>query len=192
MRGTGSNAISVDSLVVDGRFATSWWAPLDLDRPLYRISVPAMAFITTGAVALGVLAACLTATVELIGGRVSRADGVTYHDKPRVQEAIADSEAALRSLRAGFHAAMADLWDRANELSVLTPGDEGPALTATFHAIDGARAAVSRLYLAATPLVYARTNLVERSLRDIYAISVGVEALRTFNLFAGRRLLQGG
>ena len=86
---------------------------------------------------------------------------------------------------------MADLWELA-QLKMLTPRDEGPALSATFYAIDGARTAVSNLYLAATPIVYAKANAVERALRDIYAISVGVEALRPFNLHTGRRLLQGG
>jgi hypothetical protein len=33
--------------------------------------------------------------------------------------------------------------------------------------------------------------VVERSLRDIFAISVDVEGLRTFNLHHGRRLLRG-
>ena len=191
MRGTGSNAVTAKALHVPDAFATTWWAPPEIDRPLYRISLPAMAFITTGAVALGVLEACLTATLELVGKRVSRADGVAYADKPRIQGAIAEGEAALRSLRAGFHAAMAELWDKASD-HVLTPKDEGPAITATFHAIDGARTAVSTLYLGATPIVYATHNVVERSLRDIYAISVGVEALRPLALHAGRRLLQGG
>ena len=88
-------------------------------------------------------------------------------------------------------AAIATLWELALQ-APLTPKDEGAGLAATFHAIDGARAAVSRLYLAATPNVYASANVVERSLRDIYAISVGVEALRSFNLHTGRRLLRGG
>ena len=191
MRGTGSNGISAKGLLVKESFATSWWAAPRIDRPLYRISLPAMAFITTGAVALGVLDACLTATLQLVGGRLSRADGVAYADKPRIQAAVADAEAALRGLRAGYHAAMGDLWAKA-ATAVLTPKDEGPAITATFHAIDGARAAVSTLYLAATPQVYAQHNVVERSLRDIFAISVGVEALRPFALHVGRRLLQGG
>ena len=48
------------------------------------------------------------------GGRACRrADGLAYADKPRIQEAIAESEATLRSLRAGYHSAMADLWHRA-------------------------------------------------------------------------------
>ncbi len=191
MKGTGSNAVSTHKLVVPDAFATSWWAPPLLDRPLYRISLPAMAFITTGAVALGVLDACLRATIAMVGTRVSRADGVAYANKPRIQDALAESEAALRSLRRGYHGAMADLWELA-QLKMLTPRDEGPALSATFYAIDGARTAVSNLYLAATPIVYAKANAVERALRDIYAISVGVEALRPFNLHTGRRLLQGG
>lgn len=191
MKGTGSNAVSVRSLPVGSRFATSWWAPLTLDRPLYRISLPAMALIATGAVALGVGSACLRTTIETVGSRVSRADGIAYLDKPRVQDAIAESDAALRSLRAGYFAAMARLWSQA-EGGPLTPRDEGPALSATFHAIDGARALVSSLYLAATPQVYAKAGVVERSLRDIFALSVGVEALRSFNSHTGRRLLQDG
>ncbi len=84
-----------------------------------------MVLIATGAVALGVGSACLRSTIETVGTRVSRADGIAYLDKPRVQDAIAESEAALRSLRAGYFSAMAQLWDQARGGS-LSPRFEGP------------------------------------------------------------------
>ena len=111
MRGTGSNAVSVDKVFVPEGFAHTPAKPRVIDRPLYRLPLPLLFAPAGTAVALGALDTAVASAREALGAKVSSFSGQTVRDQTPIQELIAHSSAALRAARAGLLAATHAVWD---------------------------------------------------------------------------------
>ncbi|HBD12149.1 MAG TPA: hypothetical protein DCZ13_08385 [Porticoccaceae bacterium] len=191
MRGTGSNAASVQEVFVPEALAIGASTPLLIDRPVFR-QPPSLLFFPIGvAIAFGVLENALEREVDDLGSKVSSFSGQSMRDQAPIQELIANSDAALRAARAGHVEAMTAVWD------VAQTGEEVPlrlraqVYASSYYAVDVIRDTISRLYARGTRAAFQQGHPVERALRNLHAIGFGLEAGRMFQHSAGRVLMGG-
>jgi alkylation response protein AidB-like acyl-CoA dehydrogenase len=191
MRGTGSNAVSVREVFVPEMFAHTPAKPLVIDRPFFRLPLSLLFSFGSSAVAFGVLDTAVKSAAEELGSKVSSFSGQTLREQAPIQELIANSDAALRAVRAGLVEATAKVWE------VASTGEEVPLqvrarfYASCFYALDIVRDTVSRLYARGTRAAFLQGHPVERALRNLHAIAFGMEAVRGRQHSAGRVLMGG-
>lgn len=191
MRGTGSNAVSVDKVFVPEGFAHTPAKPRVIDRPLYRLPLPLLFAPAGTAVALGALDTAVASAREALGAKVSSFSGQTIRDQTPIQELIAHSSAALRAARAGLFAATNAAWDLASTGAEVPLPLRAELYASTFYVLDTARDTVSQLYARGTRAAFMQGNPLERALRNLHAIAFGYESSRGLQHSAGRVLLDG-
>ena len=89
MRGTGSHAVSLDSVFVPEGLAHSWFRPKLIDRALYNVPMAFAGPVNNAAIAVGVLRAALAHATDLVAGKASNVDGTMLHERARYVTAIA-------------------------------------------------------------------------------------------------------
>ena len=146
MRGTGSNAVSVQDVFVPEALAHTAAKPLLLDRPLFRVPSWLLFSVMFPAVAFGVLDTALQSAVDDLSTKVSSLSGQTLRDQAPIQELIANSDAALRAARAGLVEAMAAVWDIASTGAEVPLRLRAQVYASRFYAVDVVRDTISRLY----------------------------------------------
>jgi indole-3-acetate monooxygenase len=92
----------VDGASVPSYLAPSPFAPMHIDRPLYRI--PAFTLASTGGAAavLGMAQGCIDALVDLAAGKATD-NGQTLAHRAHAQSGVASADARLRSARLLLH-----------------------------------------------------------------------------------------
>jgi alkylation response protein AidB-like acyl-CoA dehydrogenase len=191
MRGTGSNAASVQDVFVPEALAIGASTPLLIDRPVFR-QPPALLFFPIGvSIAFGVLENALEREINDLGSKVSSFTGQSLRDQAPTQEMIANSDAALRAARAGHVEAMTAVWDAAQTGEEVPLRLRAQVYGSSYYAIDVMRDTISRLYARGTRAAFIQGHPVERALRNLHAIGFGLEAGRMFQHSAGRVLMGG-
>ena len=191
MRGTDSNAVSVQDVFVPESLAHTQTKPLVIDRPFFRIPITLLFFFGAPAIALGVLRTALETAQEELSTKVSTFSGQRLRDVSAIQEMFANSQAALRATRAG----LLELTDEFGE--VISAGGEVPIrlksdlYSSIFYTLDVVRETVSQLYARGTRAGFIHGHPVERALRNLHAIAFGIETGRALQQSAGRVYLGG-
>jgi hypothetical protein len=187
----GGNAVSVRDVFVPEALAHTAAKPLLIDRPLFRVPSWLLFSIMFPAVAFGVLETALQSTTDDLGAKVASLSGLALRDQAPAQELVANSDAALRAVRAGLVEAMAAVWDIASTGAEVPVRLRAQVYASRFYALDVVRDTISRLYARGTRAAFVQGHPVERALRNLHAISFGAEVTRHLQ-HSARRVLMGG
>jgi alkylation response protein AidB-like acyl-CoA dehydrogenase len=191
MRGTGSNAVSIDNVFVPEGFTYTLAKPLVVDRPLYHLSMGLLFFPNVSAIACGVLETALTSATDDLSSKVASYSGQTLRDQAPIQELIANSDAALRAARSGVRDATDAVWKVGCTGTEIPQRLKAGLYAASFYAIESVRETIGRLFARGTRDAFLQGHPVERALRNLHAIAFGVEGTRILQHSAGRVLLGG-
>jgi indole-3-acetate monooxygenase len=162
MRATGSNDVTLNDAFVPEELSVRFDVPARIDRPLYRGFIPALVLAGCSAVVLGIAA---TAIDELVRLAATKDDGALAGN-PRVQSAIAESDAELRAARLLLYSAAATL-QTANETgSAVTAGQRAALRAAMSHAARVSRRVLGAMYELGSSSSLYTGNPLERLFRD--------------------------
>jgi alkylation response protein AidB-like acyl-CoA dehydrogenase len=176
MRGTGSNAVRTPGLFVPAERVVEMKQPPLIDRPLYRVDPMIMIFAPSVALVIGALRCAIDGLVELAGPKLTNMPGRPRHaDSWRVQQGVCDATAAAECMSAGLGNLMAEVWSCAEAGTPPPPQLRARWWSMLFYLLDTARHHVSELFTRSTSAVYATSNRVERSFRDIHAVATTFE-----------------
>ncbi len=191
LRGTGSNDVVVDGVVVPDRFAgvTDFRGPTRPEAPYYRLPSGLRFPWPKVGVATGIARAAIDAFRELAATKRSSYPPRLLAERPDAQAAMARSEALVGSGRA-WAAAMADeIWALAEAGEPIDPELHARARLSAASAVDGAVRAVETLASAAGTTAGRLDGPWPRLLADVRSVSqhfmVGPQQAQT----AGRVLL---
>lgn len=165
MRGTGSNSVVVDGVLVSEDLVLSPFAPARIDRPLFRI--PAFTLASTGAAAVvvGVAQAALEAVVELVGSKRGD-DGSVVAERSHVQADVGSAQISVHAARLALYDATAEIDAAAVARRPVDDRLRAQLRAAMSHAARTARDALLTAYaLASSSALYAGST-VERCFRD--------------------------
>jgi alkylation response protein AidB-like acyl-CoA dehydrogenase len=189
LRGTGSNDLEVsDAFVPGSRCVAITEAPLH-DGPLYRFPVFGLLALGVCAVTLGVARAALDELTGVAGVKTATGQSRKLAERPAVQSAVGESEAALRAARAFVFDAIDEAWDRAEKGEPLGLEDRARLrMAATHAAVTSARVVDTAYNLGGGTSVYESSPL-QRYFRNVHVATQHIiVSPPTFQL-AGRVLL---
>jgi alkylation response protein AidB-like acyl-CoA dehydrogenase len=185
MRGTGSNAVSIDCAFVEEVFAHSWFNPMTVDRPLFRVPTAVTGPPTNAAITTGIVRRAAEDVVALLTTKVFRGDGTALRDRVRLQQRVAAAQAEINVLSAGLQDMSAQVWTAA-QTGKVPPPVRARMWSTAFWVLDRCRALISDLSIMGSSAFYADRNPVESALRDVHAIAAAMEPLRDLQEAAGR------
>ena len=167
LQGTGSGDYSVDALVVpSGRWMQIGGEPR-IDRTLYRFSFFGALAVGIAAVGLGLARRAADELVDLAGGKRPQGSSKTLAERPAVQAALAEADAARRAARHLLDRTIADAWDVAGAGG--DADDTRVALRqAATHAVTTAASVVDACYTAAGGAAVYRSSPLQRVFRDVH------------------------
>jgi alkylation response protein AidB-like acyl-CoA dehydrogenase len=193
LRGTGSDAYSVQDLFVDDAHT------LTRDRPderrelglLYRFA--AMQIYASGfaAVALGAARAALDAFVELASGKTPALSQTALRDSAVIQSAIGIADAKLKSARTWLINVLQEAQDAVALAGELTTKERLAIRQASTYAIHQAKEVVDVAYHEAGATAIFDANPFERRFRDVNTVTQQVQGRRAHFETIGQYLLGG-
>jgi alkylation response protein AidB-like acyl-CoA dehydrogenase len=179
MRGTGSHEISVaDHLVPPGLVVDPSREPPRIDRTLYRCPPIVMIMPVGAGMAVGLLRAAVEATADEVRDKVSSTFRERASDNVALLDLMAEAATTVEYLHHGIRAVFAAVWEHVER------GEEPPrslraaAVASPWRAIDIARDLISRLYANSSRAAFFEGHLLERSLRDVHAMTYGWNTIR--------------
>ena len=186
LRGTGSHDVVVNDRRVPRAHTLSPADPNTLDAPLGRIPIICTMAAGYGAQALGVGQSAVDALVELTKKKVSPDSGRGLREQPDVLALIARHSAALAAARSYLHSCVDALWRAADAGENASLEAISAVWGAALHAADAGRAAVEATFAAGgTSSLYTDCPL-ERTHRDVHAMSRHIVGQRLWLEDAGR------
>jgi alkylation response protein AidB-like acyl-CoA dehydrogenase len=170
MRGTDSNDVSVENLVVPER--RTFRIGIDhtpgplYDDPLYR--VPAMVGVGSyaPAVGLGIARDAIDEFVALAQGKTPFASTTTLRERGTAQAKLGRAEGLVRSARSYLYDRLAWGWEQTVAGVELTLEQRSEMLLACVQAIAAAAQAVDLVYSAAGTSAIYKHSRIERHFRD--------------------------
>lgn len=189
LRSSGSNAIRTERLFVEDGYIHSFLQPRLIDRSLYRIAPVIVFTAAAAAIAIGVLRGALDATIATASSKRSSFDGSAWSNHPTVRTAVAQATAVHHCIRAGLLTVLDQLQDDYELTADVAPERRAIAWSTMYHATAQAREAVSSLAGPATSQAFFIGHPFEAAVRDIHAIAVSLEHMRSVEALAGGVLL---
>ena len=171
LRGTGSHDVVVDNVRVPAERTYSYFDPIQLDRPLYRM--PFMATMAAGcaAICLGLAHTARRALQELAATQQKANPGPGLQDRPTVQTLMAASAAELSAARLLLHTTLGEVWNASKEGTPVTSDQCAGLWQSALHTAKVARTNVTAVYeVAGTDAIYEDCP-IERIHRDIHVIA---------------------
>ena len=168
MRGTGSNSVVAEGAFVPSALAPSPFAPVRIDRAVFR--VPAFTSLSCGsaAVCLGIAQASIDLVVEMAPSKATAA-GTVLAETGSGQRAIATADTHLRAARLLLHDTAAAVSAAAEAGDPVTIDQRAALRAAMCHAAAVTREVVTALYeLGSSSSLYVGGGL-ERVFRDGHA-----------------------
>jgi alkylation response protein AidB-like acyl-CoA dehydrogenase len=172
LRGTGSHDFTVkDAFVPEDRaFAIGATRPV-VKTSLYRFPFFGLLAVGVCGVSLGIARRAIDEFIALAGGKVPTWEKKTLAHSARIQDAVADAEATLRSCRAFLFEAVQTAWDAAS-------GGDSPSLAmrrdlrlAAANVAWQAVKVVDSMYSMGGGSVVHASHPIQRCLRDIHIVT---------------------
>jgi alkylation response protein AidB-like acyl-CoA dehydrogenase len=193
LAGTGSHDIVIEQVFVPEAYSWQFGAGnkphgKHFQGPLYRYPFYTTVGLPLGAVALGIAQGAVDACLEL--AQAKRPAGTTelLRDRPPFQVRLAEAVALVRSARAWLHASVQQVGEAVQARRQVSFEERADLLLAAANATRSAAAAVDIVYTAAGATANYRRSPLQRSLRDIHAVTQHIlTALHQFES-AGRML----
>jgi alkylation response protein AidB-like acyl-CoA dehydrogenase len=191
VRGSGSNAVSVDQFVVPEDRSIRMVAAATSSEPvdlLNAASPLAVQSLELAALAVGIGRSALAAAIAQAGARISAVSGTGWAEWSSVQNTIAGADMAIETTRAGLHAIAAQA-ERELSSGDLSTASRARVHTIADHAFRAMRHAVSDLFTVGSVDALRAGHGLEQALRDVHGFSVQWERYRRLQYVAGRALL---
>ena len=171
LRGTGSHDVVVDNVLVPTERTYSYFDPIQLDRPLYRM--PFLATMSAGcaAICLGLAKTARSSLQELAATKQKANPGPGIQSQTTVQTLMATSAAELSAARLLLHTTLGEVWSTCKQGAPVTPDQCARLWQSALHTARVARTAVTTIYeVAGTDAIYEDCP-IERIHRDIHVIA---------------------
>jgi indole-3-acetate monooxygenase len=190
LRGTGSHDFTVKNVLVpdDRAFALGASKPV-VKTALYRFPFFGLLAIGVCGVSLGIARRAIDEFIALAGGKVPTWEKKTLAYSARVQDAVAEAEATLRSSRAFLFEAVQTAWDAAS-------GGDSPSLAmrrdlrlAAANVAWQSVKVVDSMYSMGGGSVVHASHPIQRCLRDIHIVTQHQMVNRNVFETTGRLLL---
>jgi alkylation response protein AidB-like acyl-CoA dehydrogenase len=193
LRGTGSDAYSVQDLFVDDAHTLTRDRPDERREPglLYRFA--AMQIYASGfaAVALGAARAALDAFVELASGKTPALAQTALRDSAVIRSAIGIADAKLKSARCWLIHVLHEAQEAVALAGELTTTERLAIRQASTYAIHQAKEVVDVAYHEAGATAIFDANPFERRFRDVNTVTQQVQGRRAHFETIGQYLLGG-
>ncbi|MDX1375962.1 MAG: acyl-CoA dehydrogenase family protein [Burkholderiales bacterium] len=191
LRGTASDAFSVDDLFVPEAYSVHRESPIENREPgwLYCFSIHNLFSCGFAAIALGVAQAMLAAFIELATHKVARGMRSALRENAVVQAGVARTQATLESAEAYLMHAVGEICDAVQSTRAVTIEQRMRIRLASTHAIHAAREAGSFAFEAAGATAVFAANPFERRFRDLHAIAQQLQGRAAHFETVGQHLL---
>jgi alkylation response protein AidB-like acyl-CoA dehydrogenase len=190
--GTGSHDFSIDRVFVPDGYTWPLGPGMTLGRhydgPLYRFPLVGLYRLPVSAVALGIAQGAIEASVEMAQSKPAVVGKGPLSDQPVIQASVAEAVALVSSSRAWLHAAVQDTWDATTKGSVSLRA-RAELLLAALNATRRSAEAVQSVYTMGGGSANYRRSSLQRSLRDVHAVTQHVGVAPQQWEEAGRMLL---
>jgi alkylation response protein AidB-like acyl-CoA dehydrogenase len=191
MRGTGSNAFSVEDLFVPEGFVVAPNDPPRINRPYFRAPVVFHILPSDSAVILGIVESVLDNIIPALSKQKAAVTGEWRRDQAATQELIVECTYMFRSAQAVLRE-VTDLASRRIEKGEEIGAKERAELYAIATQIfEVGRKLASELFAGGTRDAFVRGHPLEHALKDLHAIAYARSATRFVVHSAGRVLLGG-
>ena len=190
LKGTGTDAYSVENLFVPDKFAALRDDPSAVREkgPLYKLTTNAVFSMGFAATSLGVARATLDAATDLARAKIPQGMGA-MRDNNAVQGVIGRTEASLRAARAYLYSTAAEVWRDLETGADVTEAHRIAIRIAATWTIHQSAAVVDTAYhMSGATAVFAK-NPFERRFRDMHAIAQQIQARDTHYEDAGKAIL---
>jgi len=168
LRGTGSNDIEVNNLLVpEGRWVELGGRPL-VDAPLYRFPTLGLLALGVSAVAIGIARHAISAFVDLATAKVPTGSGRTLAERAAAQKDLAQAEALVQSAAALTRVAIETSWDIASHGGRLSTENKAQLRLAASNNAWSAAKAVDLVYHTAGGSAIYETSPLQRCFRDVH------------------------
>lgn len=191
--GTGSHDFTIEEVFVPETYTWSF-APGNArgkhyGGPLYRFPMVGLFRLPVSAVALGIAQGTVDACRELLPAKRSVIGTGVLRDQPHFLARLAEATALTGSARAWLHAAIQRAWDAAVATGSVSLAERGELHLAALNATRRAAEAVQIVYTLAGGSANYRRSPLQRSLRDVSAVTQHVGMAPQQYEDAGRMLL---
>jgi alkylation response protein AidB-like acyl-CoA dehydrogenase len=191
LKGTGTDAYSVENLFVPEKFAALRDDPNAVIEkgPLYKLTTNAVFSMGFAATSLGVARATLDAATDLARSKIPQGLSA-MRENNAVQGQIGRTEASLRAARAYLYSTAAEVWRDLERGEPVTEAHRIAIRIAATWTIHQSAAVVDTAYhMSGATAVFAR-NPFERRFRDMHAIAQQIQARDTHYEDAGKAILK--
>lgn len=166
LRGTGSNDYRVQDLFVPEEHSFSFLQPAKREGTLW--AKPDSLLRKMSGVPLGVAADAIDTAIAMLRDKADRISGIAYRDMPRVQLAVAESQALLGSARSYVFSSLEAQWRKLETGEPLTERERANVWLSRTNAFQSARKVVTLLYdTLGAGAVYSDRGPFDRHMRDI-------------------------
>jgi alkylation response protein AidB-like acyl-CoA dehydrogenase len=193
LAGTGSHDFVVEQAFVPASYTWRFGPGAELGKHyqglLYRYPFAALLRLPMSAVALGIAQGAIDACLALAPTKRAVVGPGVLRDHPQFQARFAEAVAMLSSSRAWLHTALQRAWDTTLAGGSASPAERGELALAGLNATRQAAEAVQLVYMLAGGTANYRRSSLQRSMRDVHAVTqhVGMSVLQYED--AGRMVL---
>ena len=174
LRGTGSHDVAVRDVFVPDSYASFFLNPVVLPDARYRFPSWTREIPGCGAIALGIARGAIEALVELGGAKRPERSAMTLSEDRGAQTRLAQAEALVQSARLFLYDSVAKLWEDVLAAGEVTTEGRTRVRLATWHAVTSAVQAVDLVYLTGGATALYASSPLERSFRDVHAITAHI------------------
>jgi indole-3-acetate monooxygenase len=192
LAGTGSHDFTIDGVYVPEGYTLPLGPGMlrgkHYQGALYRFPLVGLLRLPTSAVALGIAQGAVQACMRLVQSKPAVIGTGALRDQPLIQARMADAVALVSSGREWLHAALERTWE-ATARGPVSQHHRAELLLAALNATRRATEAVQSVYTIAGGSANYRRSSLQRSLRDIQAVTQHVGMAPQQYEEAGRMLL---
>ena len=190
LRGTGSNHVSVQDVVVPASRTTPLMAsqPKE-DGPLYRLPLLGALAVGVASVALGIARDALDELDALASEKTPTGGRRPLAQRGQIQVERASAEADLRSGRSLLYDAVSDVWERTCDGDATTLEQRVSLRLAATNAVRASVRAVDRAYEAGGGTSIFASSRLQRDFRDVHTITQHIVVGPATLELVGRALL---
>jgi alkylation response protein AidB-like acyl-CoA dehydrogenase len=191
--GTGSHDFTVAQVFVPDAY--TWCFGPSMPRgphyqgPLYRFPLVGLFRLPVSAVALGIAQGAIEACLELAPAKRALVGPGVLRDQPFFQARIAEAVALVRAARAWLHTAVQQAWTSTLTSGTASVAERADLVLAAVHATRSAAEAVQLVYTVAGGTANYRHSALQRTLRDVHAVTQHIGAAPQQYEEAGRMVL---
>jgi alkylation response protein AidB-like acyl-CoA dehydrogenase len=191
--GTGSHDFTVEQVFVPEAYTWRFGPGMPRGQyyqgPLYQFPLVGLFRLPVSAVALGIAQGAIEACIAVAPTKRAIVGTGVLRDHPLFQARIAEAVALVRSARTWLHTAVQQAWASTVTSGMVSFAERADLLLAAVNATRSAAEAVQLVYTVAGGTANYRHSLLQRSLRDVHAVTQHIGTAPQQYEDAGRMVL---